>query len=125
MAHKYEKEIEELLQKLGPTPPRRKKRPSPWKNVALFFNRLRPSSPAQLMLVGLGLFIFSLLLVKVAPIIARPLIVLSVFLLLVGYTTALAKLPLREEKNWRGRQLENGRRLSWWQRVLKLLYRSK
>ena len=128
MSSKYQREIEEILEKsgdLGSTrapnhPPEEKE--SLFRLVGLYIKnalsgKLWSLSPGRVMLIGLLLLLSMLIVMQFVPGIPGLLAWAGLLIFIVGYGMVLAKPP-KIEKRWRGQSMEeNGESL--WNRFLR------
>ena len=128
MSSKYQREIEEILEKsgdLGSTrapnrPPEEKE--SLFRLVGLYIKNalsgnLWSLSPGRVMLIGLLLLFSMLIVMQFVPGIPGLLAWAGLLIFIVGYGMVLAKPP-KIEKRWRGQSMEeNGESL--WNRFLR------
>ena len=128
MSSKYQREIEEILEKsgdLGSTrvphrPPEEKE--SLFRLVGLYIKnalsgKLWSLSPGRVMLIGLLLLLSMLIVMQFVPGIPGLLAWAGLLIFIVGYGMVLAKPP-KMEKRWRGQSMEeNGESL--WNRFLR------
>lgn len=119
MPTKFDKEIEELLQSLGVSPPPKGKRRPRAQRLTPALARFKPSSPGQLMLISLGLFLLAFLASHLLPWAALPLAVVGGLLFLLAFASSLVAPPIT--KYWRDRPVDLS--LSWWQRLYGWLYK--
>ena len=128
MSSKYQREIEEILEKsgdLGSTrapnrPPEEKE--SLFRLVGLYIKNALSGerwslSPGRVMLIGLLLLLSMLIVMQFVPGIPGLLAWAGLLIFIVGYGMVLAKPP-KIEKRWRGQSMEeNGESL--WNRFLR------
>ena len=128
MSSKYQREIEEILEKsgdLGSTgapnrPP--EERESLFRLVGLYIQnalsgKVWSLSPGRVMLIGLLLLLSMLIVMQFVPGIPGLLAWAGLLIFIVGYGMVLAKPP-KIEKRWRGQSMEeNGESL--WNRFLR------
>jgi hypothetical protein len=120
MSERYKKEIEEILQQAGELNPKRSpggRRPGFLRLVWLHLTQSLGGktwslSPGRVMLIGLVLLLSALISQAfVAGILAWT----GLILLIVGYGMFFIRPP-RNEKRWRGQQIDYGGD-SWWDRL--------
>ena len=132
MSSKYQREIEEILEKsgdLGPSkkPKRRRKKESVFKLVGLYVKnalsgKLWSLSPGRVMVIGLLLLLSMLIVMQFAPGIPGLLAWAGLLIFIVGYGMVLVKPP-KLEPRWRGQPMELGEE-SLWNRIRRR-FRSK
>lgn len=124
MSSKYQREIEEILQRagdLGPTKGgRRAPRQSLPRLVWLYVKRslsgkLWSISPGRVMLFGLVLLLSTLVVSPFVDGVSGYLAWAGLLISIVGYGMVLAKPPTKE-KRWRGQVLEDFDETRWWDR---------
>jgi len=125
MSSKYQREIEEIMQRTGELAPtrggRRAHRLSLPRLVWLYVKRLLSGklwsiSPGRVMLFGLVLLLTSLVVGSFLPGATGYLAWAGLLISIVGYGLVLAKPPTGE-KRWRGQILEDPGESSWWDRL--------
>ena len=123
MSNKYQREIEEILQKAGDLGPTRGGRRTPRQSLPRLVwlyvkhslgGKLWSLSPGRVMLFGLVLLLSTLV---VSPFVhwGGYLAWAGLLISIVGYGMVLAKPPT-QEKRWRGQLLEDPGE-SWWDRL--------
>jgi hypothetical protein len=125
MSSKYQREIEEIMQRTGELAPTRGGRRAPGLSlprlVWLYVKRslsgkLWSISPGRVMLFGLVLLLSSLVVGFFVPGATGYLAWAGLLISIVGYGLVLAKPPTGE-KRWRGQILEDPGESSWWDRL--------
>ena len=125
MSSKYQREIEEIMQRTGELAPTRGGRRAPGLSlprlVWLYVKRslsgkLWSISPGRVMLIGLVLLLSSLVVGFFVPGATGYLAWAGLLISIVGYGLVLAKPPTGE-KRWRGQILEDPGESSWWDRL--------
>ena len=124
MSSKYQREIEEILQKAGDLESTRGGRRSPRESlprlVWLYVKRslsgkLWSLSPGRVMLFGLVLLLSTLVVRPFVHGVSGYLAWAGLLISIVGYGMVLAKPPT-QEKRWRGQSIEDQGE-SWWDRL--------
>ncbi|MFQ5859937.1 MAG: hypothetical protein ACE5IG_00065 [Dehalococcoidia bacterium] len=127
MTEKYQREIEEILEKTtepapretfkgrGGAPRRRVTIPLGW----LFAGKKWSISPGKLFLASVLLLLAALVINSTTARIVGPLVWIAVFLFIAAYAMFFIRPGIKYEKRWRGRPLEES--LSLWDRVKKWL----
>ena len=124
MSSKYQREIEEILQKAGDLGSTRGGRRGPRQSllqlVWLYVKRslsgkLWSLSPGRVMLIGLMLLLSTLVVRPFVDGVSGYLAWAGLLISIVGYGMVLAKPP-KQEKRWRGQPFEDPRE-SWWDRL--------
>jgi len=128
MSSKYQREIEEILEKSGDLGSTRAPNRPPEEKESLFrlaglyiknalSGKLWSLSPGRVMLIGLLLLLSMLIVMQFVPGIPGLLAWAGLLIFIVGYGMVLAKPPTIE-KRWRGQSMEeNGESL--WNRFLR------
>lgn len=113
---RYEKEIEEILQRLDPGPPKPRavapRRPALGSTRGRSWSLLRLAGgldPGRVMLWSFGVLLLALLLQGGAPGMARPVALLGGILLLTAYVLSFTSGGGRREMRWRGRTIDLSR----------------
>ena len=129
MSSKYQREIEEILEKsgdLGPSkkPKRKPDKESLFKLAGLYVKqalsgKLWSLSPGRVMLIGLLLLLSMLIVMQFVPGIPGLLAWAGLLIFIVGYGMVLAKPP-KVEPRWRGQPMEL-RGDSLWSRIRRRL----
>ena len=125
MSSKYQREIEEILQRTGDLGSTRGGRRAPklglprlvWLYVKRSLSgKLWSISPGRVMLFGLVLLLSALVVGSFFPVATGYLAWAGLLISIVGYGMVLAKPPTGE-KRWRGQILEDTSDSSWWDRL--------
>ncbi|MBI2305260.1 MAG: glycosyltransferase family 2 protein [Chloroflexi bacterium] len=120
MSPKFRQQLEDLLQKMDS--PRRRKG-APFTGIPWGLQRLRPSSPGQLMLASFALAVVSLLVKVLLPTLFQWVLVLAALLFALAYITSFMKPGGSYTTRWRGRIIQmpiSGE--AWWHRLYFWLY---
>ncbi|MDP6455497.1 MAG: hypothetical protein QF898_19625 [SAR202 cluster bacterium] len=122
MSSKYQREIEEILEKSGDLGSSKPPRPQPEKEslfrlVGLYIKnalsgKLWSLSPGRVMLIGLLLLLSMLIVMQFVPGIPGLLAWAGLLIFIVGYGMVLAKPP-KMEKRWRGQSMEPSGESLW------------
>ena len=122
MSSKYQREIEEILEKSGDLGPSKKPKRHPEKDslfttVGLYVKnalsgKLWSLSPGRVMVIGLLLLLSMLIVMQFAPGIPGLLAWAGLLIFIVGYGMVLVKPP-KMEKRWRGQPMELGEESLW------------
>jgi len=122
MSSKYQREIEEILEKSGdlgsPKPPKpQPEKESLFKLVGSYVKnalsgKLWSLSPGRVMLIGLLLLLSMLIVMQFVPGIPGLLAWAGLLIFIVGYGMVLVKPP-KMEKRWRGQNIEEPSESLW------------
>lgn len=123
MSSKYQREIEEILEKSGDLGSTRAPNRPPEEKESLFrlaglyiknalSGKLWSLSPGRVMLIGLLLLLSMLIVMQFVPGIPGLLAWAGLLIFIVGYGMVLAKPP-KIEKRWRGQSMEENGESLW------------
>ncbi|MBI4200768.1 MAG: hypothetical protein HY531_00590 [Chloroflexi bacterium] len=125
MSNRYQREIEEILDKIGSLPPGRERparRRGFWPALSAAGRFLRGPwwhlSPGRIMLGTVVLLLVALLFKASMPGLVAPIAWIAVFLFVLGYALFFIN-PQPYERRWRGQPVETGPGL--WQKLLRWL----
>ena len=113
MSERYQREIEEILHKVGePTPtkePRKARKNSlraTFSRIGMGIGNLIYVSSGRLMTIGIALLLTAILVSAIFPGLLGPFVWLGFILFILVYALFFAKPNLKMEQRWRGRLIE-------------------